>query len=98
MPRVGSAGPSISTPAISTWNATGFGDIGLSGNIAGGQGGAIYLNGGNLALNAAGGNISFSGNTKNSGAAQPNAIYFNNAGSASQATFNTAMPAKDFVF
>ena len=69
-------------------NATG-GDIGLSGNIAGGQGGAIYLNGGNLALNAAGGNISFSGNTKNSGAA-PNAIYFNNAGSASQATFNTA--------
>ncbi len=69
-------------------NATG-GDIGLSGNMAGGQGGAIYLNGGNLALNAAGGNITFSGNTKNGGAA-PNAIYFNNAGSASQATFNTA--------
>ena len=69
-------------------NATG-GDIGLSGNAAGGQGGAIYLNGGNLALNAAGGNITFSGNTKNSGTA-PNAIYFNNASSASQATFNTA--------
>ena len=69
-------------------NATG-GDIGLSGNVAGGQGGAIYLNGGNLALNAVGGDITFSGNTKNSGAA-PNAIYFNNAGSPSQATFNAA--------
>ena len=69
-------------------NATG-GDIGLSGNVAGGQGGAIYLNGGNLALNAVGADITFSGNTKNSGAA-PNAIYFNNAGSPSQATFNAA--------
>ncbi len=77
-------------------NATG-GNIGLTGNTAGGQGGAIYLNGGNLALNATGGNIAFSGNTKNSGAA-PNAIYFNNAGSASQAAFNTAAGQKISFF
>jgi predicted outer membrane repeat protein len=69
-----------------TLNASGPATI--SSNAGGALGGAIYLNGGNLALNATGGwNIAFSGNDEN---AAPNAIYFNNAGSASQATFNTA--------
>ncbi len=71
-------------------NAIG-GDISVGANSAGGLGGAIYLNGGSLALNATGGDIVFSGNTEGGGAAGvANAIYFNNAGTPSQATFNTA--------
>jgi predicted outer membrane repeat protein len=69
----------------------------ITGNMAAGQGGAIFLNGGNLDLNAMGGNIIFSGNTENNGA--PNAIYFNNTGPApSQATFNTAVGQKISFF
>jgi hypothetical protein len=56
----------------------------ITDNMAGAQGGGIYLNSGTLNLNATGGNITFSGNTENHGA--PNAIYFN----AGSATFNTA--------
>ncbi len=65
-----------------TLNANGPATI--SSNAAAGPGGAVYLNAGTLSLNATGGDITFSGNTENNGAA--NAIYFNSG----TASFNAA--------
>ncbi|WP_068772254.1 autotransporter outer membrane beta-barrel domain-containing protein [Termitidicoccus mucosus] len=67
------------TAGLVTSSTTTFsrGSIAFTENTADGYGGAIYTLGGTIALDAAGGEISFSGNThKQSGAtATPNAIY-----------------------
>ncbi|MEI9922877.1 MAG: hypothetical protein WDN50_04330 [Bradyrhizobium sp.] len=63
------------------------GPTALNGNIAGGNGGAIW-GGSNVALNATGGDITFSGNLHNG--TQANAIYLNNIGGATTTTFNAA--------
>jgi outer membrane autotransporter protein len=70
------------------------GDLSVTGNSAGGLGGAIYTDGtveGSVALNAVDGNIIFRGNTQGTAATpQANAIYFNNTSGTSQLTLNTA--------
>jgi len=61
-------------------------NIAVTGNTAGGLGGAIYLDGAILNVNGIGGDITFSGNTQNGA---PNAIYMTNEpGSGATATFN----------
>lgn len=56
---------------------TTHGAITFTGNTADGYGGAIYTHGGTLTLDAAGGEINFTGNThaQGTGTATPNAIY-----------------------
>ena len=55
--------------------------------MAGGEGGAIYLNGGNLNLNAIGGDITFDQNKQNAATSpQANAIFINNG----SANFNAS--------
>ncbi|MEH2513652.1 outer membrane autotransporter protein [Nitrobacteraceae bacterium AZCC 1564] len=68
----------------------------VTGNKAGQQGGAIWA-GGNVTLNATGGNITFSGNTQGTaGTSQANAIYLDNGGGGHTLTLNTAGNAMAF--
>ena len=62
------------------------GTVTLSNNTAGNRGGAIYAQA-NVTLNAAGGNITFSGNTQTTGA---NAISMQNTGGGATLTLNAS--------
>ncbi|MDR0787698.1 MAG: autotransporter outer membrane beta-barrel domain-containing protein [Gemmatimonadota bacterium] len=82
-----SVGGAIATLSSGSINITGNNHVLFSGNSAGGLGGAIYA-GNSVTLNAAGGDIVFSGNMQNTATtARANAIYF---ASSNTAVFNTS--------